>query len=123
MPVEAYLGGADRGDGAIDPDSALVLIHAEYLLRQELGLRHPGLEEYLARSSPSSPEATARQPVHGVPPASAGEPPGRRPERVSWPPKVLPGIRRLRAARADRPRAAWASSTGPASGARTASSP
>src|SRR5262245_1473190 len=47
VAVEEYLGGEDS-ETAVDPESALVLIHAEYLLRQELG-EAPALEEYLAR--------------------------------------------------------------------------
>src|SRR5262249_40399155 len=45
VPVEDYLGGVEP---AVDAESALVLIHGEYLLRQELG-EAPTLEEYLDR--------------------------------------------------------------------------
>jgi WD40 repeat protein/serine/threonine protein kinase len=47
VPVEELLGG-DASGTVLDRDSALVLIHGEYLLRQELG-ESPSLEEYLDR--------------------------------------------------------------------------
>jgi serine/threonine protein kinase len=47
VAVEAYLCDAGS-DTVLDPDSALVLIHSEYLLRQELG-ESPALKEYLDR--------------------------------------------------------------------------
>src|SRR5262245_37435261 len=45
VPAEEYLSGVEPAVGA---DSALVLIHGEFLLRQELG-EAPALEEYLDR--------------------------------------------------------------------------
>src|SRR5205085_2143046 len=73
VPVEAYLG--DAGAAAVDPDSALVLIHGEYLLRQELG-EDPALEEYLGRFPALAERLRQVDSVHRL---LAGEP-GSDPE-------------------------------------------
>jgi WD40 repeat protein len=62
VPVEAYLGGAEAGT-AVDADSALVLVHGEYLLRQELG-EAPALEEYLDRFPSLAERLRAVDSVH-----------------------------------------------------------
>jgi WD40 repeat protein/serine/threonine protein kinase len=71
VPVEELLVGQGSATG-LDPDSALVLIHSEYLLRQELG-EAPGLAEYLVRFPEHAERLRLADSVHRLL-ASASEP-------------------------------------------------
>jgi hypothetical protein len=77
VPVEDYLRGVEPAVGA---DSALVLIHGEYLLRQELG-EAPALEEYLDRFPALAERLRQADSVHRLlasEPDSGGAPAARQ---------------------------------------------